>query len=75
MSEEVKRRPGRPATGITPKRNIRLGTTWDEAAAAAAEDGETMTAFVDRALRAELRRRARQRGREALVPAADESAE
>jgi hypothetical protein len=65
MDEDTPRRRGRPATGVTPKRNIRLGAVWDEAAAAAEQDGETMTAFVDRALRAELRRRARQQGKPA----------
>lgn len=50
MDEQEKRRPGRPATGETPKRNIRIGPVWDEAAAIAAERSETMTAVVERAL-------------------------
>jgi hypothetical protein len=30
-TENTPRRPGRPATGVTPKRNIRMGKTWDTA--------------------------------------------
>jgi hypothetical protein len=30
-TENAPRRPGRPATGVTPKRNIRMGETWDTA--------------------------------------------
>ncbi len=30
-TENAPRRPGRPATGVTPKRNIRMGATWDTA--------------------------------------------
>lgn len=41
---------------VTPKRNVRMGATWDLCAQAAADHGETMTAFVERALEAELRR-------------------
>lgn len=47
---QEKRGPGRPRTGVTPKRNIRVGQVWDDAAAIAAERGETMTAVVARAL-------------------------
>lgn len=47
---EEKRRPGRPRTGVTPKRNIRVGQVWDDAAAIAAGRGETMTAVIERAL-------------------------
>lgn len=50
MEQEPKRRPGRPATGVTPKRNIRCGAIWDEAAAIAAARGETMTSVVAAAL-------------------------
>ncbi len=45
-----KRKPGRPATGQTPKRNIRVGDIWDRCANLAAEDGETMTTLVTRLL-------------------------
>jgi hypothetical protein len=54
--EQTKRRPGRPATGVTPKRNIRVGAVWDEAAAIAARRGETMTAVVEAALRRYVQR-------------------
>src|SRR5688572_13173059 len=33
MTEEEKRRRGRPPKGVTPKRNIRVGEVWDEAEA------------------------------------------
>lgn len=49
--EETKRRRGRPATGVTPKRNLRVGPIWDEAAAIAAERGDgNMTQLVTRLL-------------------------
>lgn len=51
MEEKPKHAGGRPATGETPKRNIRMGHVWDDAAAIAADNGETMTAYVERALR------------------------
>lgn len=41
---------------VTPKRNVRMGPLWDLCAQAATDHGETMTAFVERALEAELRR-------------------
>ena len=44
------KRPGRPRTGVTPKRNIRVGQIWDDAARIAADRGETMTAVIERAL-------------------------
>lgn len=51
MSEPTpKRGPGRPRTGVTPKRNIRIGRVWDDAAAIAAARGETMTTVVERLL-------------------------
>jgi hypothetical protein len=53
------RRWGRPATGQTPVRPIRLGPIWDRARRAAAEDGEKLAVFVERALTRELDRRAR----------------
>lgn len=54
MSEqpEPPRRRGRPATGVTPKRNIRIGTIWDQAETIAKQRGERMTQVVE----AELRR-------------------
>ncbi len=47
---EEKRKPGRPATGVTPKRNIRVGEIWDRCEELAAADGETMTKLVTRLL-------------------------
>lgn len=48
---EEKRPRGRPVTtGVTPKRNIRVGQVWDDVAAIAETDGETMTAIVTRLL-------------------------
>lgn len=31
VEESAPKRRGRPATGITPKRNVRIGETWDRA--------------------------------------------
>lgn len=53
---EPKRGRGRPATGVTPKRNIRIGQVWDDAAAIAAARGETMTAVVERGLERYIQR-------------------
>ena len=47
---EPKRRPGRPATGKTPTRSMRLGEVYDLAKAKAERNGETITAVVERAL-------------------------
>jgi hypothetical protein len=51
VTEPEKRRPGRPRTGVTPKRNIRIGEVWDQAADLARARGESMTAVVERALK------------------------
>jgi hypothetical protein len=45
-----KRRPGRPATGKTPTRSMRLGPVYDQAKAKAEANGETITAVVERLL-------------------------
>ena len=45
-----KRRPGRPATGKTPTRSMRLGPIFDQAKAKAHANGETITAVVERLL-------------------------
>ena len=48
---EAEKRPrGRPATGVTPKRNIRVGATWDRGEELAKELGLNMTAYVEQAL-------------------------
>lgn len=49
MTEE-KRGRGRPATGVTKKRDVRIGDVWDQAAELAAADGEKMPALVTRLL-------------------------
>jgi hypothetical protein len=57
--QEPPKRRGRPATGVTPKRNIRLGATWDRAEELGRQIAElrgekfTMTAYVEEALRRE----------------------
>lgn len=56
---EEKRPRGRPRTGVTPKRNIRVGQVWDDAAAVAAAKGLTMTALVTELLETFMRRQAR----------------
>ena len=56
MEETEKRPRGRPATGVTPKRNVRIGEEWDQVAALTAPDGETMTEVIKRLLVAELKR-------------------
>jgi hypothetical protein len=52
---EVKK-VGRPATGQTPVRTVRVGTSWDEAKAIADRRGEKMAAIVEEALRRYIRR-------------------
>lgn len=59
MDKEPKHPGGRPATGVTPKRNLRIGNVWDDVAAIAAADGESMTALVERLLIAYRARRQR----------------
>jgi len=64
----VRRGPGRPATGVTPKRNIRVGKIWDDAAVIAAERGETMSDVVVPILERELRRYVERYGAETGDP-------
>lgn len=59
MEQEQKRR-GRPATGQTPKRNVRIGQVWDDAEDLAHILDMRMTAYVEEALRRENTRRARE---------------
>lgn len=49
---------GRPATGQTPVRTMRIGGIWDEAKAIADRRGEKMTAVVEEALRRYVRKHA-----------------
>lgn len=51
MEQEQTPRRGRPATGVTPKRNVRIGAPWDAGQALADQLGITMTAYVEQALR------------------------
>jgi hypothetical protein len=50
MEQQPKKKPGRPATGQTTKRNVRIGATWDKAEDLAKELGLTATTYVERAL-------------------------
>jgi F0F1-type ATP synthase membrane subunit b/b' len=67
MIEETQpKRRGRPATGVTTKRNVRIGDTWDHAekleAQLAEQEGRrpNVTAYVEAALRRENARVERQ---------------
>ncbi|NBE80291.1 hypothetical protein [Micromonospora rubida] len=51
MEEQPKPRRGRPATGVTPKRNVRIGAAWDTAEQLAGQLGLTVTAYVEQAIR------------------------
>lgn len=58
--DQQPRRRGRPATGQTPKRNVRIGDVWDQGERLAAALGVSMTAYVEEALRRENARVGRQ---------------
>lgn len=47
---ETKRRPGRPATGVTPMRSFRMGTVYDAAAEVAERRGEKLKDVIERKL-------------------------
>ena len=47
---ETPRRGGRPATGKTPTRSVRIGDVWDRARAIAEQRGTTITAVIEHAL-------------------------
>ena len=64
MEQESKRRPGRPATGVTPKRNVRIGATWDRAEELAKQLEMSTTAYVEEALRRENTRVERAQARQ-----------
>lgn len=66
MEQESKRRPGRPATGVTPKRNVRIGAPWDRAEELAKQLGMKTTAYVEEALRRENARVERRMARTSL---------
>ena len=42
---------GRPATGQTPVRTMRIGSAWDQAKAIADQRGDKMVAIIEAALR------------------------
>lgn len=54
--QTAKRGRGRPATGVTPKRNVRIGKVWDDLDRYAQARGESMTALVTRLLEQEAAR-------------------
>ena len=63
---------GRPATGQTPVRSVRVGPEWDEAAATAKADGESMGDLIGRLLRKHNRaRKAAERRKQATPAVAD----
>lgn len=62
--DSAPRRPGRPATGQTPVRTVRIGAVWDRCVELATGRGEKMTALVERALVAEEKRLNRRRAAE-----------
>jgi hypothetical protein len=52
MEEELQpRRRGRPRTGVTRKRNVRIGVVWTRGEELAAQLGVSMTAYVEDAIR------------------------
>lgn len=56
VTEPRKRgRPPKPE-GPLQVRTIRIGDTWDDARAAAEANGESFAAFVERALKAEIKK-------------------
>lgn len=72
--EQEPRRRGRPRTGVTPKRNVRIGATWDIAERHAAAEGVTVTAYVERAIAREntrVERAARRSDASASQPAGE----
>lgn len=48
---------GRPATGQTPVRTVRIGAAWDEAKATADEHGDRMADIIEAALRRYVQRK------------------
>jgi hypothetical protein len=49
--EQVKRGPGRPATGQVPVRTVRVGSVWDEAHEIAKVRGEKFSDVIDSLLK------------------------
>ena len=62
MAKETKRRPGRPATGQTPKRYFRMDDeSWALVEAAARAQGADVSSYVRRVLLASAKRIAARR--------------
>ena len=57
---EPKNRGGRPATGVTTKRQVRIGEEWDRAESMAAQLGMPTARYVEQALKRENDRVERQ---------------
>jgi hypothetical protein len=51
VEDSAPKRRGRPATGVTPKRNVRIGETWERGEELAKTVGMSMTAYVEEAVR------------------------
>jgi hypothetical protein len=60
VTDGQKRRRGRPATGVTPKRNLRIGAVWDEAEQVAHARGEKISDVVRPIIERGLKRYIRQ---------------
>ena len=68
-TEEITRKPGRPATGQTPKRYFRMGDEdWDLVVNAAALGEETTSEYVRRVLLRDAQRINRQAERGGVEP-------
>jgi len=65
MTDEP-RRVGRPATGQTPVRTVRIGHIWDEAKQHADERGDKLAVILEEALRRYVHRCERQAGDQAM---------
>ena len=59
MDDQPKRGRGRPATGQTPVRTIRVGEVWDQAQKVARARGESMATVVADCLRRYVKRNAK----------------
>lgn len=46
----MEKRLGRPRTGVTPHRSVRVGRSWDQAKVVARERGDKMSDIITKAL-------------------------
>lgn len=53
---ENRKKPGRPATGHSPTRSVRIGPVWDEAMEIAKDRGDKLNQVITRALENYVRR-------------------